>query len=99
MAAAFFFVGEEVGGLLWGLALRCGAQLASAGAAVPHGVFFLPVVAQLHGYVLLGEVNPLWRREERAFALAHVFGHEQVASLHHVVPVVVLGWAKRCIAL
>ena len=70
-----------------------GEQVSRARRAVPHVVFVLPVVAEFVGQVLLRELHPPLRREVRAFALAHVLRHEQVAALDDVVPVFALGRA------
>ena len=62
-------------------------QVARAGAAVPHVVVLLPVFAQFGSNVLLREFHPARGGEERAFTLAHVLRHEQVAAAYDVVPI------------
>ena len=62
-------------------------QVSRAGAAVPHVMVVLPVLAEGGGEVVLRERHPLLRSEEGTLALAHVLRHEKVAAVDDVVPV------------
>ena len=65
-----------------------GQEVSRPGAAVPDVILVLPVLTKLQLKVMLGQLHPFLRSEERALAFAHVLRHEQVEPVDDEVPVV-----------
>ena len=65
-----------------------GQEVSRPGAAVPDVILVLPVLAKLQLKVMLGQLHPFLRSEERALAFAHVLRHEQIEAVDDEVPVV-----------